>query len=98
MTANRQLSSSFRLCFSGGMLTEHDVGQGSNPCAYAYGLESTDLGVGRDGTPKWNDIGEESEHVDECRSRHTSFSKRAGRLVESRITGCHSSSTVTAFG
>ena len=61
-------------------------------------LETSDLGIGTNGTPEGNDIGEESEHVDKRRGDHTSLSESSSRLVETGCTFGNCSSTITTFG
>ena len=86
---------------------------GADSCSDGNSLESTDLSVGTDGTPKWNDISlyvslgpitehmrtyKESEHLHDTGSGDGTHTESSGRLVETGGTGCNSTSSVTTLG
>lgn len=86
---------------------------GADSCSDGNSLESTDLSVGTDGTPKWNDISlyvslgsfpgntrayEESEHLHDTGSGDGAHTEGSRRLVETGGTGCNSTSSITTLG
>jgi hypothetical protein len=89
------------------------VCDGSNSRSDGDSLESTDLGIGTNGSPKWDDIClivslgpvsgnmgayEESEHLHDAGSGDGTHTESSGRLVETGGTGCNSTSSVTTLG